>query len=38
MVLKDLVDTIGLAREIYGIGPTDLFSVKTYLPSILVYV
>ncbi len=24
MVLMDLGDTIGLAREIYGIGPTDL--------------
>jgi hypothetical protein len=26
MVLMDLGDTIDLAREIYGIGPTDLFT------------
>lgn len=30
MVLKDLGDTIGMAREIYGIGPTDLFLLNEF--------
>lgn len=28
MVLMDLGDTIGLARENHGIGPTDLIGVS----------
>jgi len=30
MVLMDLGDTTGLAREIHGIGPTDLMDVRYY--------